>query len=190
MAVVFLRSLDGSTVISMDAVTSASYTRTVDVTTSTVFDGSKRSDHVHPNLPSVSFSGVVTTSKVRNTYPSPSDFRRLVDELIDSFELMTFYGTDDGAIPDIDNCYITSFSVERDTTYSDSLLANVTLQQLDISTALTATTITTPRSDTNDQLADNPSKSSDGTKTENTTETDKTIAKQLADQGINAVDLL
>ena len=163
MAVVFIRSLDGSTVISMDAVTSATYTRSATVSTSTMFNGSKRSDNVHSNLPIVTFTGVVTSTKIRDSYPSPALFRAFLDELIDSYEVMSFYGTEDASIPDLDNCYITSFDVTRDVEHSNGLVANVTLQQLDISNAVQATTITAPATE---EVADNPDKASDGTKTE------------------------
>lgn len=181
MGAVFIRSLDGNTVISLDAISSVTYARTAEVTTSTMFNGSKLSDNVHANLPTVSFQGVVTSFKMRDTYPSPTEFRRLMDELLDSYELMTFYGTDDGAIPDLNNCYIIAFNVTRDVDRSNALLADVTIQQLDISTSISATTITKPAEATDGQMADNPSKSKDGTTTENSEKTRRTVAQIALD---------
>lgn len=186
MAVCFLTSTDGSTIVGLDSTTSVTYTRTVSVTKNTMFSGVKISDHAHPDLPIINFSGVVTSSKIRNTYPSPQEFRSLVDELIDSQEVMEFFGTDDGSIPDLDSCYITSFDVTRDATYSNSLLCNISLMQLDISNAVTATTITAPAVSTDGQLADNPDSASDGSKTDNTPEVRQTVARQL---GVSLSDL-
>jgi hypothetical protein len=174
MSVVHLLDVTGSTVIGLDATSSASYSRTVEVSTSTMFDGSKRSDNVHPNLPSVTFQGIVTSVKVRDTYPDPTAFRKALDELVDSYELMTLYGTDDKAIPDLDNCYITSFNVTRDAEHSDALIADVSVQQLDITSAVTASTVTVPK---NDQNVDNPSTSQDGVTTENTSTIETTIGR-------------
>lgn len=184
---VYIRSLDGSTIIGMDAVEVVSYERSANVTTSTIFNGARRSDHVHSNLPVISFNGVVTTTKVRNTYPSPRDFRKALDTLIDSYELLSFFGTRDGAIPDLNRCYLTSFNVTRDTDHGDSLLASVTLQQLDINDSLQATTLTVPAQSTEGQLAGNPNNASEGTKTENTQEVRSTIARRLADSGIEVI---
>lgn len=163
MSVVFLRSIDGSTLIGLDATESVSYSRTVQVSTSTMFDGSKRSDNVHPNLPRISFQGVISAFKIRNTYPSPKEFRKNLDKLVDSYEVLNFFGTEDDAIPDLSNCYITNYHLERDAGHSNSLIVTITLQQLDITSAVTATKVTKPKTE---EVAKNPTKSKNGTTTE------------------------
>jgi hypothetical protein len=168
MSAVFLRSLDGSQIIGLDATSAVQYSRKVNVSTSTMFNGSKLSDNVHPDLPVIQIEGVISSFKMRDTYPQPAEFRRLLDELVDSYEVLNFFGTDDGAIPDINNCYITDFNLTRDVEHSNSLAVSISIQQLDFSNSISATTITKPAESTDGQMADNPTKAKEGTTTNNT----------------------
>lgn len=182
---VFIKNSDGSTIIGMDAVEMVSYTRSVNVSTSTMFNGVSISDHARSTLPVITFNGVVTNTKLDQKFLKPSDFRKAVDSLIDSGELMSFFGTRDGAIPNLKRCYITSFEVARGVSEADSLLATISLQQLDISNALQTTTFTAPALVTDGQMAGNPDSSKSGSKTENTKEVRKTVLKSL---GVSIAD--
>lgn len=164
LGLVYLTSLDGTTVIALDATESVDWMRSVSVSTSTIFNGAKISDHVHPDLPLVSFSGVISFSKIRDDFPTPDKFMILANELIDSFQPMTFYGTEDGAIQSLAQCYITDLSVNRGMTTSDALAVNISLQAIDISTAIEVTRVTQPSVKTNGQLSDEAD-TGNGTKT-------------------------
>lgn len=165
LGLVYLTSVDGTTVIALDATESVDWVRSVSVSTSTIFNGAKISDHVHPDLPSVSFSGVISFSKIRDDFPTPDKFMVLANELIDSFQPMTFYGTEDGAIPSLAQCYITDLSVNRGMTTANALAVNISLQAIDISTSIEVTRVTQPSVKTNGQLSDEAN-TGDGTKTE------------------------
>ena len=154
LGLVYLSSVDGTTVIALDATESVDWMRSVSVSKSTIFNGAKVSDNIHPDLPSVSFSGVVSFSKIRDDFPTPDRFMVLANQLIDSYQPMTLYGTTDGAIPDLAQCYITDLSVNRGMTTADALAVNISLQALDITTSISATTITQPSVKTNGQLSD------------------------------------
>jgi hypothetical protein len=186
---VFIKNTDGSTVIGMDAVEVVTYSRSVNVSTTTMFNGSKISDHARSDLPVITFNGIVTNTKVDQKFLKPNEFRKALDTLVDSGQLMSFYGTRDGAIPNLKRCYITSFEVSRGVTEEDSLLATITLRQLDINNSLQKTTLYAPSQATDGQMASNPDSSKSGSKTENTKEIRKTVLKaagvSLADAAEN-----
>ena len=186
LGLVYLSSVDGTTVIALDATESVDWMRSVSVSKSTIFNGAKVSDNIHPDLPSVSFSGVVSFSKIRDDFPTPDRFMVLANQLIDSFQPMTLYGTTDGAIPDLAQCYITDLSVNRGMTTADALAVNISLQALDITTSISATTITQPSVKTNGQLSDQ-NDTGTGSKEE---VTKQTLLKALASSGITITDLL
>lgn len=144
MSVCSIKSLDGKTLLVLDATEDIEYSRQVAITKNTVFSGSQISDNVNPELPVITFSGVVSYFKVRDTTPSPTKYRKEIDKLIDGKELMSFTGTADNSIPSLKNCYIQNFSVSRDSTVSNGLYVTITLMQLDISTAVSATHISAP----------------------------------------------
>jgi len=186
---VFIKNTDGSTVIGMDAVEVVTYSRSVNVSTTTMFNGSKISDHARSDLPVITFNGIVTNTKVDQKFLKPNEFRKALDTLVDSGQLMSFYGTRDGAIPNLKRCYITSFEFSRGVTEEDSLLATITLRQLDINNSLQKTTLYAPSQATDGQMASNPDSSKSGSKTENTKEIRKTVLKaagvSLADAAEN-----
>lgn len=176
---VFIKNSDGSTVIGMDAVEMVTYSRNVNVSTTTIFNGAKISDHARSDLPVITFNGIVTNTKIDKKFLKPSEFRKALDSLVDGGELMSFYGTRDGAIPNMKTCYITNFEVSRGITEEDSLLATISLRQLDVNNSLQKTTLYAPSQATEGQMADNPDSSKSGSKTENTKEVRKTVLKSL-----------
>ena len=186
---VFIKNNNGSTVIGMDAVEVVTYSRSVNVATTTMFNGAKISDHARSDLPVITFNGIVTNTKVDQKFLKPNEFRKALDTLVDSGQLMSFYGTRDGAIPNLKRCYLTSFEVSRGITEEDSLLATITLRQLDINNSLQKTTLYAPSLATDGQMASNPDSSKSGSKTENTKEIRKTVLKaagvSLADAAEN-----
>lgn len=167
MAVVFLYAKDGTTLIALDATTSIERTRSAQMTKSTVQSGATISDHYHSDLPSVSFSGLITESKIRNTTPTVDTFVSLVDALIDAKTPFTLYGTDDGAIPSMDDTLITNCTVVRGIRNLNSLEVSFRCEQLDISKTAKTEAITLPAKTTNGQLA-SETKAGVGTKTEPT----------------------
>lgn len=188
LGLVYLMSVDGTTSIALDATESVDWAKTVSVSTSTMFAGTQTADHVTPTLPEVSFSGIVSFSKVRDleTTHNPDKFMVLCNELIDSFQPMTFIGTEDGAIPALPQCYIKNISVNRGLTTSNALTVNISLQSLDITNSISATTITQPSIKTNGQLADK-TKTGSGGKEE---VTKKTLLASLAKAGYTIPDLI
>lgn len=165
MAVVFLYAKDGETLIALDATTNVERSRSASLTKSTIQSGATVADHYHADLPITNFSGVITDSKIRNVTPSVRDFANLVDELIDSKEPFILYGTPDGAIPDMKDALITSFSILRDTNHLNSLVVNFTVGQADIGMSAKKEGVTLPSKTTEGQLASGK-KSGTGTKTE------------------------
>ncbi len=174
---VFIKNNDGSTVIGMDAVEMVTYSRNVNVSTTTMFKGGNISDHARSELPVITFNGIVTNTKVDQKFLKPNEFRKALDTLVDSGQLMSFYGTRDGAIPNLKRCYITNFEVSRGITEEDSLLATITLRQLDINNSLQKTTLYAPSQATDGQMSSNPDSSKSGSKTENTKEVRNTFYK-------------
>ena len=174
---VFIKNNDGSTVIGMDAVEMVTYSRNVNLSTTTMFNGAKISDHARSELPVITFNGIVTNTKVDQKFLKPKDFRQALDNLVDSGQLMSFYGTRDGSIPNLKRCYITNFEVSRGISEEDSLLATISLRQLDINNSLQKTTLYAPSQNTDGQMTSNPDSSKSGSKTENTKEVRKTFFK-------------
>ena len=170
MSVCWLNSLDGSTILILDATQTIQYSRTVDVSTNTIFNGSKISDNVCPQLPVVTFTGISTYMKTRKYYPSPTEYRYYIDELIDSQEVFTFNGSDDWAFPSLNNCCITSFTADRKGTSWKDIEVSITIRQLDISTAATATTISTSSSSTKKTTDEGQNDSSSDTSSGSTTD--------------------
>jgi hypothetical protein len=168
MAVVYLYSLDG-TLIALDATTDVSRTRSGSVTKNTVQDGSVIADHYHSDLPTISFSGLLTNSKLpdrSNPTPTIENFCSLVDELMDSGQTFTLYGTSDRAIPDLLRCVILNYSVSRSVSNFNSLEVEFQLSSIDIGDRARLDTITkTPSVATQGQL-DSKTSTGTGTKTE------------------------
>lgn len=162
MAVVYLFS--GDTLIALDATTNVSRTISAQTTSTTIQNGSNISDHYHSSLPTISFSGVITNSKsARQNTPDLESFTTLVDQLIASKVPFTLYG-DDGGIPDLDLCLITSFAVSKDVTNFDSLQVSITVSQIDISRPSQLNKVTLPSVKTLGQLASKKEKGT-GSKT-------------------------
>lgn len=163
MAVVFLIT-DNGTLIALDATTQVSRNKSGSVTSNTVQSGSNISDHYHTTLPIISFGGILTESKIRDITPSIENIVGLVDDLMESKQTFTLYGTTDGAIPDLDRCVILDFMVNRDTSTANSLNINLSLQQVDISNSAKLNKETLPAKSTEGQLAEKKN-GGQGTKT-------------------------
>jgi len=176
MSVVFLLDKE-SNILTFDAVTQVEVSRTAALTKNTVQSGKVLTDNYHSEKPIISFSGLVTSSKLRNIAPTPEVFIRLMDKLIDTKEVFTLYG--DGVIPDFDKCFITSFSYVKGLSNLDSLECAIAIQQVDIGEKAKLDVIA-PTKATGGQLA-STSDTGTGSKTEaSTTTVDGFALTQLA----------
>lgn len=155
--VVFLLSKDGETVLILDATTNMTYSRSAQLAKNTLQNGVKVSDHYHPNLPTVTFSGLISDSKIRGrSSPPVAEYRRLIEELIDTATVFTLFGTWDNSIPSLANCVITSFDVTKGTSNLNSLEVVITVEQIDFGMRATLDSLTTvkvPAKVTEGQLA-------------------------------------
>lgn len=154
--VVFLLSKDGETLLVLDATEEISYSRSASLSENTLQSGVKVSDHYHPDLPTVTFSGLISDSKIRDTSPSVKDYRRLIEELIDSATPFTLYGTWDGSIPSLDNCVILNFDAVKGSGNLNSLQVVITVKQIDFGMRAeldSITAVTIPAKSTEGQLA-------------------------------------
>lgn len=133
MSVVFLFDKQRN-LITFDAVESVTISRNASVTQNTVQSGRSLTDHYHSDLPSITFTGIVTSSKIRtvNAAPSPAAFTVLVNDLIDTAEPFTLYGDPPNGIPNLPNCLIVAFEVIKGASNLDSINSAITVQQIDI----------------------------------------------------------
>lgn len=164
--VVFFLAADGETVLVLDVTTSTEVSRSASVATNTLQSGVKVSDHYHPDLPSITVSGTINATKVRNVTQTPERYVALINQCMDESVVFTLYGTNDGLVPSFSNCVITNFGYIKGA--KDSLDVSLAIQQLDFGMkasldTLTAVTIN-PSAATGSSLAGNTDPKT-GTKT-------------------------
>lgn len=133
MSVVFLKDKKDN-LITFDAVENVTISRNASVTKNTVQSGRSLTDHYHSDLSSITFTGIVTASKIRsvNAAPTPAAFTILVNDLIDTAEPFTLYGDPDNGIPNFSTCLIVAFEVIKGVSNLDSVNSAITVQQIDI----------------------------------------------------------
>lgn len=179
-------------ILALDATKDVNYSRGAEVTSSTIFSGAEVSDGYRPTLPQVSLSGVVTATKTRSSesgVKSPSELRSFLDTWVESQYLVSMYGTDDSAIPNLSNMVIADFNVGRTVRHSDGLTVSILLKQIDISTSVRKTSVTVPKTATNGLTTEPSNNTPEGKTTENTEQTDKTVALQLLELESEVDDL-
>lgn len=141
--VVFLLSKDGNRVLELDATSEMTYNRSAVTSDNTMQSGVKLSDHYHPSLPVVTFSGVITDSKINNRNPiSVATYRKEIEKLMDSATQFTLFGTWDDSIPSLDNCVITQFDCTKGLSNLNSLSVTMTVKQIDFGMRPTKDTLT------------------------------------------------
>lgn len=137
MASIYMLSLDGERYLGLDATTEIRVTRSGEATTNTIQDGSDISDNYHSGLPKISFSGIISNAKLRDTTPTVSEYVDFVNELMDSRVYFTLYSTvshiNQKAIPTFSKCVISNFAYVRGGGKDESLEISLAIQQLDIS---------------------------------------------------------
>lgn len=157
--VVFLLSKDGSTTLILDATVNMTYNRSASLAKNTLQTGVKVADHYHPDMPRVTFSGVITDSKIReNSSPSVVDYVSLIEDIINTATVFTLFGTGDGSIPSLDNCVIMSFDITKGTSNLNSLEVVITVEQINFGMRATLDSLTAtkvPAKTTEGQLAPN-----------------------------------
>lgn len=140
---VFLLSKDGNTALILDATEEMTYARNASLSNNMLQNGVNVADHYHSSLPSVTFSGIISSSKmVEGVSPTPTNYRILIEELIDTSTVFTLYGTDDESIPTLEDCVITDFQLVKDVTNLDSLQVVLNVQQIDFGMRATLDTLT------------------------------------------------
>lgn len=174
----------GSEYLALDVTTSLGMQRDAEVPTTTVFEGktglTQVSDNYRPNTPTITIQGVVSATKTRTNEEgvrSPQEFRAMMDSWIDDGHFIAFYGTNDGAIPNLKNVVIKDYDVVRDVTRSDGLAVSITLKQVATSNAVKATVNTVPKEETKSITA-KPSENTPQGKTTDNTNTMANVAKR------------
>lgn len=169
-------------VIAFDATTSTNYSVNDSLSKNSVMSGAQVSDNTQIGNPQVTFTGLVSYSKIRDFAPTPKELLDRVEELRLSRTRFTLYG--DTKIPTLQDCVFTSFTLE-DSTYSDGVMATLTVEQVNVTNAARVTSIKepTPSSGTNGQLASETDKG-EGTKTKEDDEKAETLFKDLVDSAI------
>lgn len=127
--VVFFLAADGETVLVLDVTTNTEVSRSASVSTNTLQNGVKVSDHYHPDLPGIMISGTINSTKVRNITQTPERYVSLINQCMDESVVFTLYGTADGLIPSFANCVISNFGYVKGA--KDSLEVSLAVQQLD-----------------------------------------------------------
>jgi len=182
MSSVYILNKNGTGIIAFDATTKTDYTRRNNLTKSSVMSGAQVSDGYTIGAKVISFSGVVSYSKIRNETPTPEMLQVYIDEVINSQTRFTFNGNK--LIPSLDDCVIIASDVNHDR-FSDAVTTSITVEQVFVTkTAVTTTLILAPSSTTNGELADKKENGS-GAKTEVPKSKSKTLFKRAADNGID-----
>ena len=159
-------------IVALDATLSVGYSKGAQISTSTIFKGASISDNYRPDKPTLNVSGVVTATKTRSNeegVKTPSEFRGMIDNWIDNQYLISIYGTFDGAIPNLSNIAISNYNVVRDGQRADGLMVSFSLQQLDISTSVSKTSVTVPKSSTKGLTSEPSTNTVEGKTTDITT---------------------
>lgn len=166
MLVYLTRVNNPSNIIALDAVETVGVSRSGSPARQTLQNGVNVADHYTPSLPSVTFSGLVSNSKLPaiNT-PTVANFVKWVNELMDSQTVFTLYGSEEDGIPTLNNCVIIDFNYDKGVENLNSLRVNFTIEQLDFGLLGKKGAITAiPAASTQGQLG-NSSTGSSGSKT-------------------------
>lgn len=167
--------------IVIDGVFSNSKQRSATLSTTTVFNGSKISDHYKADLPQFTATGRVCATKTRQrvSLKSPQEFTRLLDYYMDQATRFTYIDESfDQVFGLLPNIMILSYNLDRSVNTSDSLDVTLQLGQIDISTAVKRTTVTRPRQDSAALTSDKASKAKNGSSTENTKKFEETTLRK------------
>lgn len=187
MADIFLKSLDGQYIISLDAVTSTDKSRQNSVTQSSVMSGAKASDGYTIGNYTVNLSGLITYNKIGTLdgtdTPDPLEFQKQLEELENNFTRFTLYGN--SLISRLDNCVISGSTVTVDR-YSDTINVSLSITQVFVSQQATETIIINPTKSSEQEVSSKEDKG-DGSKSEDTEEKSVGVLKSLTTAGYDAV---
>lgn len=171
MSVVYLRSNNGS-LLALDVTTNVSKSRSSSITSSSVQSGASVADGYTLSNPTLTFSGVCTATKIRETkgdsyFLHPYDLDLEINSMMESQEKFILYGSD--LIPNLEDVVITNYSTTQ-SQYEDTVDVNITVEQVFVSEAARLSDFTksiqvAPSSKSNGAY-ENEVNSGDGKKTE------------------------
>ena len=130
----------------LDAVFNISSDVSCDVVQTPVESGAFISEHYRRNPRTVSFSGIISDTKVNKEDPlSVQEYVSGINSIIDSKEYFTLY-TDSVNIPNLEKCLIQSFGLTRDQSTGIGLSVTITVQEVLIIDRAKPTTLSVSRS--------------------------------------------
>ncbi len=144
----YLFSPDLNRNLILDAVFNISSDVSCDVVQTPVESGAFISEHYRRNPRTVSFSGIISDTKVNKEDPlSVQEYVSGINSIIDSKEYFTLY-TDAVNIPNLEKCLIQSFGLTRDQSTGVGLSVTITVQEVLIIDRAKPTTLSVSRSST------------------------------------------
>ena len=181
MAVVYIIDATGDNIIAFDATEEASYSRQNSVTKSSIQSGAKVADGMTLGNKMVTFSGVVSYSKIRDFAPNPRDLEELVGDMIDNYTRFTLQGNH--IIPTLEDCVITNFSMVH-SKWENAATAVISVEQVNVSNQAMKTSIVLPNpsATTEGQLSSEVNTGS-GSKTQQTEQRSRTLFGAAAEKG-------
>lgn len=166
MAVVFMKSPSGD-LLTLDAITEVSKSRSNSLTKSSVMSGAQISDGYTIGNPTITFSGICSYTKVGvgrhpAVPPTPVELNTILDEMVISEERFTLYGND--LIPTLNNVVIKDYGIVQ-SKWLNTINVTITVEQVFVSESATRTRITRPAADTNGDVTEEQD-GGQGTKTQ------------------------
>ncbi|AUR87562.1 hypothetical protein NVP1101O_151 [Vibrio phage 1.101.O._10N.261.45.C6] len=143
-------SLDGKTVICLDATTSVGYSRENTSTQHSVMSGATVSDTYRIGNPQIAISGLCTYSKSasQRKRPNPQELEREINKIIENYTRVDLTGN--SLIPSLADCVILSVSVTQDR-YLDAVNVSLVFEQQYVTNKAKVGKIKVPSSKTGGQ---------------------------------------
>jgi hypothetical protein len=181
MAVVYLKS-DTGRIVAIDATQKVTKSRRNSITKSSVMSGAQASDGYTVGNPTVTFSGVCSTTKLAinrtgsieaTQYPTPTELHDLMEEMILSEQRFTLYGNN--LIPTLEDVVITSYDIIQEK-WIDSVEVLITVEQVFVTKQAQETVISVPNKASEDEISYESDKGT-GSATEKTSDRRNEILK-------------
>lgn len=178
----YLFSPDLNRNLILDAVFNLSSDISCDVVQTPVESGAFISEHYRRNPRTVSFSGIISDTKVNKEDPlSVQEYVSGINSIIDSKEYFTLY-TDAVNIPSLEKCLIQSFGLTRDQSTGIGLSVTITVQEVLIIDRAKPTTLNIKRTqDSGTNAKDNKDKPEKNSGDKSTKQQDTSVLKQLSE---------
>lgn len=177
----YLFSPDLNRNLILDAVFNISSDVSCDVVQTPVESGAFISEHYRRNPRTVSFTGIISDTKVNKEDPlSVQEYVSGINSIIDSKEYFTLY-TDAVNIPNLEKCLIQSFGLTRDQSTGIGLSVSITVQEVLIIDRAKPTTLNVKRTDSGANAKDNKDKPEKNSGDKSTKQQDTSVLKQLSE---------